>query len=58
MPKVYEVESGRPRSKFIVYPNWKCPRCRAWRREPMKKVCKSCSDKELFGALNHLEDGL
>lgn len=59
-PRVYEVESGRPASKFVKYPNWKCPRCGAWHMEPVAKVCRRCKQKEKDekAALDALEDGL
>lgn len=57
-PKVYEVESGKKPSAFRVYPNWKCPRCQQWRREPMAKVCFKCRGIALRQAADALEEGL
>lgn len=49
MPKVYEAESGRKTRSFILYPSWRCPRCRVMRREPIGKRCHSCKEKETQG---------
>lgn len=46
MPKVYETSSGRKTRSFTLYPSWRCPRCKAMRREPIGRVCRSCKEKD------------
>lgn len=42
MPKVYEVERGKPSKEFTLYPSWRCPTCRKFVRELMAKSCRRC----------------
>lgn len=47
-PKVYEAESGKTKQGgFVLYPSWRCPRCRLMRREPIGRVCRTCKAKEV-----------
>lgn len=46
MPKVYETERGKKTSNFVIYPSWRCPRCRLMRREAIGRVCRDCKAKE------------
>lgn len=46
MPKVYEVDRGKPTKSFVCYPRWKCPRCQKFHTQPIGRVCYDCKKED------------